>query len=41
MEVSEINIKPFAYAISIINGKWKMEDAHSFLAMEKRNPAVQ
>ena len=24
MEVSEINIKPFAYAISIINGKWKM-----------------
>lgn len=39
MEVSEINIKPFAYAISIINGKWKMHIL--FLAMEKRNPAVQ
>lgn len=35
MEVSEINIKPFAYAISIINGKWKM---HILFWLWKKEP---
>lgn len=34
---NEIDIKPFAYAISLIDGKWKMENAYFILALEKRN----
>ena len=39
MELSyeDINIKPFAYAFSLIEGKWKM---HILLVMENRSHAL-
>ena len=35
----KIDIKPFAYAVSLFNGK--VEDAHIILALEKRSHALQ
>lgn len=37
----EIDVRPFAYAISLVDGKWKMENAHFILAMEKRDSSLQ
>ena len=34
----EVNVRPFAYAMSLIDGKWK--NAHIILVMEKTSTTI-